>query len=46
MVNGARTLKCYGWEQHYINKISTARNNQKKELLKIGIVGFLGIAFF
>lgn len=21
MVSGARTIKCYGWEEHYINKI-------------------------
>ena len=26
MVIGARTIKSYGWENHYISKIQAARN--------------------
>ena len=25
MVVGVRTLKCYGWEDHFLNKITTVR---------------------
>lgn len=25
MINGAHTIKCYGWEQHYINNIKKLR---------------------
>lgn len=32
MVVGVRTLKSYGWENHYIHKISEVRNQQNRQL--------------
>lgn len=26
MVTGIRTIKCYGWEQHYIDKLNEVRD--------------------
>jgi len=26
MVTGVRTIKCYAWENHYLEKITSARN--------------------
>jgi ABC-type multidrug transport system fused ATPase/permease subunit len=34
MVIGARTIKSYGWENHYISKIVKERANQMKVLFK------------
>jgi ABC-type bacteriocin/lantibiotic exporter with double-glycine peptidase domain len=46
MVTGIRTIKCYGWEQHYINKINEVRDKQLKILVKINIISTLGISVF
>lgn len=46
MVNGARTIKCYGWENFYMTKIKAARATQKKYVFLQGLIGFLGLSFF
>jgi ATP-binding cassette subfamily C (CFTR/MRP) protein 1 len=46
MVTGIRTIKCYGWEQHYINKINEFRDKQLKILVKINIINTLGVSVF
>ena len=46
MVVGARTIKSYGWENHYIQKIRNARLNQRALLFWQGMIGFLGLSVF
>jgi hypothetical protein len=46
MVNGARTIKCYGWEKFYMTKIKSARSVQMKYVFLQGVIGFLGFSFF
>ena len=46
MVVGARTLKSYGWENHYIDKINAVRNSQLYYVFHQRIVGSLGFSFF
>jgi len=46
MVTGARTIKSYGWESHYLEKIIAARKGQTWYVFLQGLVGFLGISFF
>ena len=46
LVVGSRTIKCYGWEQHYIEKINQIRVKQMKEVIKLNILGSLGSSFF
>ena len=33
IINGARTIKSYGWENHYLSKIIEARSNQRTHLM-------------
>jgi ABC-type bacteriocin/lantibiotic exporter with double-glycine peptidase domain len=46
MVTGIRTIKCYGWEQHYIDKLNEVRDKQLKILVKINIMSTLGVSVF
>ena len=46
MIIGARTIKSYGWENHYISKIKGARNKQLRYVFGQGLIGFLVVSFF
>ena len=46
MVVGARTIKSYGWENHYLQKIRQARFSQFFYVFYQGIVASLGFSFF
>ena len=46
MVVGARTIKSYGWENHYIRKILDARISLRFYVFWQGIIGFLGLSVF
>lgn len=46
MVVGCRTIKCYGWENHYLEKINRVRNEQMKLVIKFNIVQSFGTSFF
>jgi hypothetical protein len=46
MVQGIRTIKCYGWEEHYVRKINEIRDKQLGTLVKINILNTLGLSIF
>ena len=46
LVVGCRTIKCYGWEHHYIERINALRKEQQKAVLKFNIVQSFGSSFF
>jgi len=46
IVEGIRTIKCYGWENHYLEKIQKVRDSQKSTIFKYLLVGSLGISMF
>jgi len=46
MINGARTIKSYGWENHYLRKIMGWRQKQVKYVTQQGIIGLLGVSLF
>ena len=46
MVQGIRTIKCYGWEEHYLDKINEVRDKQLKLLLQINIISTLSSSLF
>lgn len=46
MVGGIGTIKSYGWENHYCEKIDNWRKKQSKYVLMQGILGSLGLTFF
>lgn len=46
IINGSRTIKSYGWENHYLEKIYAARFLQKGFVLKGAIIDFLGFSVF
>ena len=46
MINGARTIKCYGWENHYLRKIREARMSQVFYVFWQSIIGSLGLSIF
>ena len=46
MVVGARTIKSYGWENHYLTKIVKTRANQAYFVFVYGIIGSLGLSIF
>ena len=46
MVVGCRTIKCYGWENHYIQNIKHLRQLQDRELIKNNFIQNLGTCFF
>lgn len=46
MVVGARTIKSYGWENHYYNRITELRGNQLKYGFWVTYIGQLGFSFF
>jgi len=46
VVVGIRTIKCYGWEQHYLNKIKAIRERQQPIMFKFLLVGSLGTSLF
>lgn len=46
MVVGVRTLKSYGWENHYLNKITTVRQRQQVYLFLINSMATIGYNLF
>ena len=46
MVVGARTIKAYGWETHYLEKLKEARSGQVIYVFLQGLIGFLGLSVF
>ena len=46
MVVGCRTIKCYGWEEHYIKKVAEIRKKQMGTVIKLNLVGALGHNLF
>jgi ABC-type multidrug transport system fused ATPase/permease subunit len=46
MVVGARTIKSYGWENHFLTKIISARKGQTMKIFWFGIMNQLGFAVF
>ena len=46
MVVGARTIKSYGWEQHYLAKIFKARKGQRYYVFLQQLIGTLGMSVF
>lgn len=46
MYVGGRTIKSYGWENHYIAKIKAARDGQLKIMRKIILIRLVGTSFF
>ena len=46
MINGAHTIKCYGWEQHYIDNMKKLRRNQIPYIVAFQFVQFMGISIY
>ena len=46
MVVGVRTLKSYGWENHYLSKITTVRKRQQCYLFMINSLATIGFNLF
>ena len=46
LVVGARTIKCYGWEKHYVEKIKDLRQQQMKKAMKLVTTQSLGNSLF
>jgi len=46
MVTGIKTIKCYGWESHYIKKIKEVRDAQNVALMKFNNIATFGWTFF
>ena len=46
LVVGSRTIKCYGWELYYMDKINQIRRSQMKYVLKLNLVSSLGSVLF
>ena len=46
MVVGVRTLKSYGWENHYLDKIVYVRKRQQVYLFIINGMGCIGYSLF
>ena len=38
LVAGCRTIKCYGWENHYIQQINLIRDKQMKHVMVLNIL--------
>lgn len=46
MIVGARTLKCYGWENFYLEKLGEARKKQLSAALKQNMISIGGFTIF
>ena len=46
LVVGCRTIKCYGWEKHYIDRIKELRDEQMYLVYKLNIIASFGTSFF
>ena len=46
MVSGVRTIKCYGWEDHFYNKIKDIRKKQVKEVFALNFLLSLNQAVY
>ena len=46
MFVGGRTIKCYGWENHYMAKIKHARANQIRIVVKTIFLRLIGTSVF
>lgn len=38
MIVGCRTIKCYGWEKHFMEKMQEIRSNQLTTIMKLNII--------
>lgn len=46
MITGIRTIKSYGWEKNYMEKINDARSKQHTLVWWTNFLGTLGMSFF
>jgi len=46
MVTGIRTIKSYGWENHYLSKILKIRKEQEVSVFKMNIISSMGLSIF
>lgn len=46
MVNGIRTIKSYGWEDHYKKKIFEVRKVQEKHIWLVNLLSSMGLTVF
>ena len=46
MVVGIRTLKSYGWENHYLKKVTIVRKRQQIYLFMINALATVGFNLF
>ena len=46
LVVGCRTIKCYGWEHHYVERILDVRKLQSRAILVYNIMATMGTALF
>jgi len=46
LVSGIRTIKCYAWENHYMEKIISLRKKQQSIITKANFYGTLGFSIF
>lgn len=46
VVQGVRTIKCYGWEDHFVNKINAHRGEQLCNIANVNLISCTGLAIF
>ena len=46
LIVGCRTIKCYGWEKHYIERIGDLRRKSLPHVFWMDMIGALGSSFF
>lgn len=46
LIVGCRTIKCYGWEDHYVQGIKSARKNQYANVYWINVIHSYGTCVF
>ena len=46
MINGIRTIKSYGWENHYLAKIAQVREKQADYVWKYNLFQSLAVTFY
>lgn len=46
VVVGARTIKCYGWENHYLKKLDKIRQDQVPNVFKMNVIATFGTSLY
>ena len=46
LIVGCRTIKCYGWEQHYLDEIRGIRKMQFRDVWKLNMIMTFGSCLF